>query len=96
MVIYQENSSFDPNCRVMMRAIQTQLASQHKNRQYKFHIHYKKFSTKEEAIRYPPNGIKPHDWVSLCEQFASENFQVLISLPILQFYYIVDEKLFRF
>ncbi|KAI3728823.1 hypothetical protein L6452_17467 [Arctium lappa] len=71
-----ENSNYDPNCRLMVRAIHTQLANQHKNKMYRLHVHYKKFSTKDEATRHPPNGITSNiDWVKLCEEFASEEFQ---------------------
>nr|KAJ0212523.1 hypothetical protein LSAT_V11C400180430 [Lactuca sativa] len=41
----------------MVRAIDTQLVNQHKNRQYRLHLHLKNFSTKEEAINHPPNGV---------------------------------------
>lgn len=65
----------------MVRAIHTQLANQHKNRQYRLHLHFKKFPTKEEAINNPPNGVTNTDWVKLCQRFASEEFQVSTSLP---------------
>ncbi|CAH1434975.1 unnamed protein product, partial [Lactuca virosa] len=71
----KENSTYDPSCRSMVRAINTQLANQHKNRQYRLHLHFKKFSTKEEAINHPPNGVINADWVKLCQKFASEEFQ---------------------
>ncbi|KAJ9539034.1 hypothetical protein OSB04_031767 [Centaurea solstitialis] len=70
-----ENSTFDGNSELMVRAINTQLASSHRNKQYRLHTHYKKFSTKYEAMRHPPIGIKVPDWVNLCERFACENFQ---------------------
>ncbi|KAJ9553513.1 hypothetical protein OSB04_017558 [Centaurea solstitialis] len=70
-----ENSNYDPNCRVMVRAIHTQLGNQHKNRQFRLHVHYQKFATKEDATRHPPNGIKDIDWVKLCDKFSSEEFQ---------------------
>ncbi|XP_052620072.1 uncharacterized protein LOC128125834 [Lactuca sativa] len=70
-----ENSTYDPSCRSMVRAIDTQLANQHKNRQYRLHLHFKKFSTKEEAINHPPNGVINVDWVKLYQKFASEEFQ---------------------
>ncbi|CAH1452996.1 unnamed protein product [Lactuca virosa] len=69
------NSTYDPSCRSMVRAIDTQLANQHKNREYRLHLHFKKFSTKEEAINHPPNGVINVDWVKLCQKFASEEFQ---------------------
>ena len=72
----QENSNYDPNCRMMVRAIHTQLANQHKSRLFRLHVYYKKFATKEDATRHPPNGIKDIDWVKLCDKFSSEEFQV--------------------
>lgn len=70
-----ENSTYDPSCRPMVRAIHTQLANQHKSRQYRLHLHFKKFPTIEEAINNPPNGVTNTDWVKLCQRFASEEFQ---------------------
>nr|KAJ0189788.1 hypothetical protein LSAT_V11C800430690 [Lactuca sativa] len=70
-----ENSTYDPSCRSMVRAIDTQLANQHKNRQYRLHLHFKKFSTKEKAINHPPNDVINVDWVKPCHKFASEEFQ---------------------
>ncbi|KAJ9563434.1 hypothetical protein OSB04_008594 [Centaurea solstitialis] len=70
-----ENSNYDPNCRTMVRAIDTQLANQHKTRRFGLHVYYKKFATKEDATRHPPNGINDIDWVKLCDKFSSEEFQ---------------------
>ncbi|KAJ9545589.1 hypothetical protein OSB04_025296 [Centaurea solstitialis] len=70
-----ENSNYDRNCRSMVRAIHTQLASQHRNKQCRLHVYYRKFTTKEDASRHPPNGILGTDWVKLCDKFASEEFQ---------------------
>ena len=60
----------------MVLAINSQLANQHKNRQYRLHKHFKEFENKDEAIKNPPKGVKAKDWPKLCEKFASEEFQV--------------------
>ncbi|PWA57539.1 dystrophin [Artemisia annua] len=46
-----------------------------RNRQWKLHLIYKEYKTKEEAMTHPPQGIDVSDWVKLCERFASEKFQ---------------------
>ncbi|KAJ9553959.1 hypothetical protein OSB04_018004 [Centaurea solstitialis] len=70
-----ENSNYDRSCQPMVRAIYTQLASQHRNKQCRLHVYYRKFATKEDASRHPPNGILGTNWVNLCDKFASEEFQ---------------------
>ena len=64
----------------MARAMHSQLANQHKNRQYRLHLHFQKFNTTEEAIQNRPSGIKAKECVKLCQKFASEEFQVFTSL----------------
>ncbi|KAJ9538672.1 hypothetical protein OSB04_031405 [Centaurea solstitialis] len=91
----EENSTFDGNSELMVRAINTQLASSHRNKQYRLHTHYKKLSTKDEAMRHPSIGIKVPDWVNLCERFACENFQVLIFHIFLVLLYLVDKEHFQ-
>ncbi|GJZ91765.1 Myb domain protein 62 [Tanacetum coccineum] len=56
-------------------AMSSQLGYQHRNHQYKLHLHYKEYETMEEAMTHPPKGIEVSDWVLLCERFASEDFQ---------------------
>ncbi|GJY11386.1 reverse transcriptase domain-containing protein [Tanacetum coccineum] len=70
-----ENSNFDEGCDNMEQAMQKQLASQHKNKQYKLHLHFKKYPTKEAAMMHPPDGVRTRDWVNLCDRFSSEAFQ---------------------
>ncbi|PWA48745.1 hypothetical protein CTI12_AA489200 [Artemisia annua] len=70
-----ENSNFDPKSKTMVHAIDSQLGNQHRSRQYLFHLHYREYATKEEAINHPPQGIRARDWVKLCEKFASKKFQ---------------------
>lgn len=70
-----ENSNFDLKCPRMYNAMSSQLGYQHRNRQWKLHLHYKEYQTKEEAMTHPPQGIDVSDWVNLCERFASESFQ---------------------
>lgn len=48
----------------MMRVIHTHLTNQHRNRQYKLHLQFKKFPIKDEAINNPSNGIIIDDWVN--------------------------------
>lgn len=64
----------------MTHAMSSQLGYQHRNRQWKLHLLYKEYKTKEEAMTHPPKGIDVSDWVKLCERFASESFQVLTLL----------------
>ncbi|GKC63869.1 Myb domain protein 62, partial [Tanacetum coccineum] len=71
----KENSDFDFKCTRMRSAMSSQLGYQHRNHQYKLHIHYKEYETMEEAMTHPPKGIEVSDWVLLCERFASEDFQ---------------------
>ncbi|GKA08851.1 leucine-rich repeat protein [Tanacetum coccineum] len=71
-----ENSDFDFKCTRMRSAMSSQLGYQHRNHQYKLHIHYKEYETMEEAMTHPPKGIEVSDWVLLCERFASEDFQI--------------------
>nr|GEY01425.1 putative transposase, Ptta/En/Spm, plant [Tanacetum cinerariifolium] len=59
----------------MARAINSQLAIQHKSRRWRLHNHYKNYPTKEQAIMNPPRGVKIPDWVLLCDRFASEDFE---------------------
>ncbi|GKE38892.1 hypothetical protein Tco_1462297 [Tanacetum coccineum] len=59
----------------MRSAMSSQLGYQHRNHQYKLHLHYKEYETMEEAMTHPPKGIEVSDWVLLCEIFASEDFQ---------------------
>ncbi|GJV01832.1 hypothetical protein Tco_1335401 [Tanacetum coccineum] len=70
-----ENSDFDFKCTRMRSAMSSQLGYQHRNHQYKLHLHYKEYETMEEAMTHPPKGIEVSDWVLLCERFASEDFQ---------------------
>ncbi|GKC55952.1 hypothetical protein Tco_1083550, partial [Tanacetum coccineum] len=70
-----ENSNYDEGCDNMEQAMQKQLASQHKNKQYKLHLHFKKYPTKEAAMMHPPDGVRTRDWVNLCDRFSSEAFQ---------------------
>ena len=65
---------------MMEHAMQTQLASQHKNKQYKLHLRFQKYPSKEVAMMHPLDGVRTSDWVTLCERFASEEFQVISSL----------------
>ena len=65
---------------MMEHAMQTQLASQHKNKHYKLHLRFQKYPSKEDAMMHHPNGVRTSDWVTLCERFASEEFQVISSL----------------
>ncbi|GKA72994.1 integrase, catalytic region, zinc finger, CCHC-type containing protein [Tanacetum coccineum] len=73
--LWSENSDFDFKCTRMRSAMSSQLGYQHRNHQYKLHIHYKEYETMEEAMTHPPKGIEVSDWVLLCERFASEDFQ---------------------
>ncbi|GKA29564.1 Myb domain protein 62 [Tanacetum coccineum] len=59
----------------MRSAMSSQLGYQHRNHQYKLHLHYKEYETMKEAMTDPPKGIEVSDWVLLCESFASEDFQ---------------------
>nr|GEY07241.1 hypothetical protein [Tanacetum cinerariifolium] len=70
-----ENSNYDETCDNMEQAMQKQLVSQHKNKQYKSHLHFKKYPTKEAVMMHPPDGVRTRDWVNLCDRFASEAFQ---------------------
>ncbi|GJW58374.1 Myb domain protein 62 [Tanacetum coccineum] len=70
-----ENSDFDFKCTWMRSVMSSQLGYQHRNHQYKLHLHYKEYETMEEATTHPPKGIEVSDWVLLCERFASEDFQ---------------------
>ncbi|GKD50000.1 Myb domain protein 62, partial [Tanacetum coccineum] len=70
-----ENSNYDETCDNMEQTMQKQLAIQHKNKQYKLHLHLKKYPTKEAAMMHPLDGVRTHDWVNLCDRFASEAFQ---------------------
>ncbi|GJT55073.1 hypothetical protein Tco_0990127, partial [Tanacetum coccineum] len=74
LVLYRENSSFNLNCQSMARAINSQLASQHKSRRWRLHNHYKNYPTKEQAIMNPPRGVKIPDWEHLCDRFACRGF----------------------
>ncbi|GJY12655.1 hypothetical protein Tco_0381964 [Tanacetum coccineum] len=38
----------------MRNAMSSQLGYQHRNHQYKLHLHYKEYKTKEEAMTHPP------------------------------------------
>ncbi|GJV89689.1 Myb domain protein 62 [Tanacetum coccineum] len=67
----------------MRNAMSSQLGNQHRNHQYKLHLHYKEYETKEEAMTHPPKGIKVSDWVKLCERFSSESFQIAIKVMYL-------------
>ncbi|GJW48102.1 Myb domain protein 62 [Tanacetum coccineum] len=73
--LWSENSDFDFKCTRMRSAMSSQLGYQHRNHQYKLHIHYKEYETMEEAMTHPSKGIEVSDWVLLCERFASEDFQ---------------------
>ncbi|GJY36283.1 protein STRUBBELIG-receptor family 8 [Tanacetum coccineum] len=70
-----ENSNYDETCDNMEHAMQKQLASQHKNKKYKLHLHFKKYPSKEAAMMHPPDGVRTRDWVNLCDRFASKAFQ---------------------
>ncbi|GJW87869.1 Myb domain protein 62 [Tanacetum coccineum] len=48
-----ENSNFDFKCTRMRSAMSSQLGYQHRNHQYKLHIHYKEYETMEEAMTHP-------------------------------------------
>nr|GEU82402.1 hypothetical protein [Tanacetum cinerariifolium] len=72
-----ENSTFDGKCKRSVNAIDSQLGNQHKNRQYRMHVIYKKFPTNKEVLVDPRSGIELSDWVKLCDKFASEKFQML-------------------
>ncbi|GKB79600.1 hypothetical protein Tco_0946495 [Tanacetum coccineum] len=69
------NSNYDETCDNMEHAMLKQQASQHKNKQYKLHLHFKKYPSKEAAMMHLPDGIRTCDWVNLCDRFASEAFQ---------------------
>ncbi|CAI9293747.1 unnamed protein product [Lactuca saligna] len=51
------------------------MENQHKSRQYRLHLNFKKISTKEETVNHPPNSVIKADWVKLYQKFASEEFQ---------------------
>ncbi|GKB39914.1 casein kinase II subunit alpha-2-like protein, partial [Tanacetum coccineum] len=70
-----ENSNYDETCDKMEHAMQIQLASQHKNKHYRLHIHIRKYPSKEAAMMHPLDGVQTRDWVNLCERFVSEAFQ---------------------
>ncbi|GJX19548.1 Myb domain protein 62, partial [Tanacetum coccineum] len=62
-----ENCDFDFKCTRTRSAMSSQLGYQHRNHQYKLHLHYKEYETVEEAMTHPPKGIEVSDWVLLCE-----------------------------
>ena len=76
VLISNDSEAAHRKCESLVRAIDSQLGNQHKNRQYKLHVKYKEFPTHEEAMEDPPSGIELPDWVKLCQKFASEEFQV--------------------
>ncbi|KAL6584332.1 hypothetical protein OROMI_003621 [Orobanche minor] len=52
-----------------------QAGNTHKNKQYRLHLHYKKFSSREEAEKNYPENVKLDQWLLLCAKFASQHFQ---------------------
>ncbi|KAL6580133.1 hypothetical protein OROMI_008157 [Orobanche minor] len=58
-----------------IKAIMKQAGNTHKNKQYRLHLHYKKFSSREEAEKNYPENVKPDQWLLLCAKFASQHFQ---------------------
>ncbi|KAK6931972.1 Transposase-associated domain [Dillenia turbinata] len=69
-----ENLNYDGS-KKMESAIQRQLGNHHKNKQYRLHLHFKKFSSKEKALKNPPINVRMDEWVKLCDKFTSDNFQ---------------------
>ncbi|GKD43358.1 hypothetical protein Tco_1268003, partial [Tanacetum coccineum] len=67
------NSNYDETCDNMEHAMLKQQASQHKNKQYKLHLHFKKYPTKEAAMMHPPDGVRTRDWVNLCDRKEPED-----------------------
>ncbi|KAL3533373.1 hypothetical protein ACH5RR_006894, partial [Cinchona calisaya] len=55
--------------------VHKQMNSQYRNYWYRLHKIFLKYNTKEEAIKHVPDGVSESDWIWLCDNFTSENFQ---------------------
>ena len=62
----------------MQKTIDKQLKRQYESRQYRLHVYFQKFASKEEAIAHVPTDITESEWIDLCNYFVSDAFKVLV------------------
>ena len=74
---------------MMQKTVNKQLKRQYESRQYRLHVHFHKFASKEEAMTHVPSDMKESEWIDLCNYFVSDAFKVSVFYISIIFYCLV-------